>query len=130
MSKKIEKIKTRNGGEWTDARYHSFVKGALRSASQRWPPKYQVLADACVGARINPKTGRMAKHYECAVCAIPFPAKEVEVNHKLPVTPIEGFTTWDVVVERMFCEKSGLEVVCKPCHKAITKEENETRKSK
>lgn len=71
----------------------------------------------------------MANHFKCNVCKGEFPQKEVEVNHKLPVVPVEGFTTWDVVIERMFCEKEGLEVVCKPCHKSITREENEQRKS-
>ncbi len=121
------KIKTRNGGEWTEARYRSFVKSALRSASQRWPPKYQSLNEACIGTKLNVKTGRMAKHYKCNQCKNDFPAKEVEVNHIVPVVPTSGFTTWDEVIERMFCEKNGLEVVCKPCHKAITKEENKER---
>ena len=124
----MTKIKPRNGGEWTEARYRSFVKSALRSASQRWPPKFHSLNEACTVAKINVKTGRMAKHYKCNQCKNDFPAKEVEVNHILPVVPTSGFTTWDEVIERMFCEKEGLEVVCKPCHKAITKEENKERK--
>lgn len=123
----MTKIKTRNNGEWTEARYRSFVKSALRSASQRWPPKYQSLNEACVGTKLNTKTGRMAKHYKCNQCKNDFPAKEVEVNHIVPVVPTSGFTTWDEVIERMFCEKDGLEVVCKPCHRSITKEENKER---
>ena len=121
--------KTYNNGEWTQARFNSFVKSALRSASIRWPPKYQKLSEALVGTKVNQKTGRMAKHYECNLCKGHFPAKDVEVNHILPVVPIEGFTSWDVIIERMFCEKDGLEVVCKPCHKTITKQENDERKS-
>lgn len=123
----MTKIKTRNNGEWTEARYRSFVKSALRSASQRWPPKYQSLNEACVGTKLNTKTGRMAKHYKCNQCKNDFPAKEVEVNHIVPVVPTSGFTTWDEVIERMFCEKNGLEVLCKPCHRIITKEENKER---
>lgn len=121
-------IKTRNSGEWSEARFHSFVKSALRSASQRWPPKYKVLSKAYVGQRINPKSGRMAKHYLCKACEEAFPAKEIQVNHIVPVVPISGFDNWDNVVERMFCEESGLEVLCVPCHKSITKEENNARK--
>ena len=125
---RIEK-KTYNNGEWSDARFNSFVKSALRSASIRWPPKYQKLSEALVGTKVNQKTGRMAKHYECNQCKGHFPAKDVEVNHILPVVPVEGFTSWDLIIERMFCEKDGLEVVCKPCHREITKKENEERKS-
>lgn len=121
-------LKPYNDGQWTVARYNSFIKSALRNASQRWPPKYQKLNDACVGTKINPKTGRMAKHYKCNCCKQDFPAKDVEVNHIEPVVPISGFDSWDGVIKRMFCEADGLEVVCKTCHKSITKQENQERK--
>ena len=119
---------TYNGGQWTIARYNSFVKGALRSASQRWPPKYTVLNEACIGQKINPTSGRLAKFYTCNACKEAFLAKLVEVNHIIPVIPVTGFDNWDGVIERMFCEKEHLEVCCKVCHKAITKQENLTRK--
>ena len=122
--------KTRNNGEWSEARYHAFVKGGLRSASQRWPPKYKVLSEACVGQRINPASGRLAKFYRCSACSDTFPAKLVEVNHIKPVIPVNGFDSWDGVVDRLFCEKEGLEVVCKPCHKNISKQENIQRRNK
>ncbi|MGL4584067.1 MAG: HNH endonuclease signature motif containing protein [Flavobacterium sp.] len=117
-----------NGGEWTQARFNSFVKSALRSASQRWPPKYKVLNDACIGKHINIKTGRLAKHYKCAACSGNYPAKDVVVDHILPVVPIEGFTSWDVVVDRMYCEADNLQVLCKPCHKIKSSEESLERK--
>lgn len=120
---------TRNGKAWTEARYTSFVKGGLRSTSQRWPPRYECLAEAYVGQRINKSSGRWAKHYRCASCQAEFPQKEVEVNHKIPVVPPTGFDSWDGVIARLFCEKEHLEVVCKTCHKEITKSENLERKN-
>ena len=122
------KTKPYNNGEWTEARYHSFIKSALRSASQRWPPKYSVLNAAKLGKRINAKTGRLAEHYLCAACREAFPAKEVQVNHKIPVVPVSGFDNWDGVISRLFCEADGLEVLCIPCHKVITQQENKERK--
>jgi len=121
--------KTRNDNSWTEARYRSFIKGGLRNVSIRWPPRYRCLAAAKVGKRINPKTGRLAEHYTCAKCLDIFPAKEVEVNHILPVIPLSGFTSWDETIERMFCEAPGFEVLCKPCHKLVTKQENIERKN-
>ena len=121
--------KTRNNGEWTEARFNSFVKGGLRSISQRWPPRYRILSKAFVGSKLNPASGRVAKFYECKGCKASFPAKNVEVNHIQPVIPTTGFDSWDKVIERLFCEEDGLEVLCKPCHKAVTKQENEERKS-
>lgn len=126
----LKKIKEypRNDGQWTEARFTSFVKSALRSASQRWPPKYTTLSSACVGVRVNERTGRLAKHYKCSACQLAFPAKEVEVNHRIPVVLVTGFDSWTGVIERIFCDSKDLEVLCKPCHKVITQKENELRK--
>lgn len=117
-----------NGGEWTNARFFSFIKSGLRSASQRWPPKYRILNKAKRGKAINPKSGRLAEQYECANCGNLFVNKEVEVNHRIPVIPVTGFDSWDNVIDRLFCEEEHLEVLCKPCHKSLTQLENKQRK--
>jgi 5-methylcytosine-specific restriction endonuclease McrA len=119
-------IKPYNGGEWTQARYNSFVKGGLRKLSIKWPPKYQVLKEAQVGKKINKLSGRIAMHFACAYCKLHFPAKCVSVDHISPIVdPALGFTTWDDTIARMFCEKDGLQVLCKDCHDNKTKEEKE-----
>jgi hypothetical protein len=69
-----------NSGQWTEARYHSFVKGALRAASRRWPPKYEALRRACVGKRHDPATGKQSFRYTCAGCANIFKAAEISVE--------------------------------------------------
>lgn len=125
----MTKNKPYNGGTWTEARYNSFIKSALRSASVKWPPRYQVLNEAKLGKRVNPKTGRLAEHYKCAKCLQAFPGKEVQVNHITPVVLPSGFDSWDEVIKRMFCEKSGLEVLCITCHKSVTDEENKERRN-
>lgn len=125
----LSKDKPYNNGEWSKARYDSFIKSALRSASQRWPPKYQTLSEAKVGKKINPKTGRLAEHYICRACKEAFPLKEVQVNHITPVILTTGMDSWDGVIKRMFCEKDGLEVLCIPCHKNVTQQENEERRN-
>ena len=120
---------TINDGEWSVARFNSFVKSALRSASQRWPVKYKVLSEAYVGQKINTKSGRMSKHYRCNTCQQEFPTKEVQVDHIKPIIdPITGFTTWDDVVYNMFCERDNLQVLCTDCHSSKTKQEKEERK--
>lgn len=118
----------RNGGEWTESRFQSFVKSALRSASQKWPPKYKTLSKAFVGRRTNPATGREAKFFKCNRCGEEFTSSNIEVNHIEPVIPVTGFDSWDKVIERLFCEEEGLEALCRPCHKIITKNENAERK--
>jgi 5-methylcytosine-specific restriction endonuclease McrA len=119
----------RNGGNWTEARFNSFVKSALRAASRRWPPKYECLSSAYVGTKLNDKSGRQAKHYKCACCLGSFPAKDVQVDHISPIiNPEKGFTTWDDVVNAMFCEKENLQILCTSCHAIKTKEERSVRK--
>lgn len=125
----------RNGGQWTEARFNSFVKGGLRGVSRRWPPKYECLNAACVGKRINAKSGREAKHFLCASCNQSYPAKDVQVDHINPIIdPAVGFVDWNTVVERMFCEKEFLQCLCTDCHKKKTTSErevaNKTRKKK
>lgn len=120
----------RNNGEWTEARYRSFVISALRAASRRWPVKWKVLKDALVGKEINTATGKLAQHYKCTLCGNIFPAKEVVVDHIDPVvSPTKGFVSWDDYIERMFCEADGLQVLCKSCHKVKTNEERQCRKN-
>ena len=77
---------------------------------------------------INPATGRSAKLYRCTCCKELFTAANMEINHIVPVVPVEGFDSWDGVVDRLFCEKDGLEALCKTCHKGVTKQENQQRK--
>jgi len=78
--------------EWTEGRYKSFITSTLRGGFRRYPPKYESLKEAQVGKKINDKSQRLAMHYECAGCKGHFPAKEVQVDHILPVVcPKKGF---------------------------------------
>lgn len=123
--------KQRNGGEWTEARFKSFVTSALRAASRRWPPKYAALKAAFAGKQVNAKTGKMAMHYECAKCKKLFVAADVQVDHIKPVVdPKKGFVGWDVYIDRMFCETEDLQVLCKADHKIKTDQEKLERKKK
>lgn len=122
---------TRNGGRWTPARYKQFVISALRAAFRRWPPKFVVLKAAATEKRINPLSGREAMHYRCAACGNDFPMKQVQVDHKKPVVDLKkGFVDWNTFIDRLYVEARKLQVLCKPCHKAKSKEERTQRRSK
>lgn len=121
----------RNNGEWTEARFRSFVTSALRAASRRWPVKFKALKDAFIGRKTNSKTGKLAMHYKCAGCKKAFVASDVQVDHVKPVVdPVKGFLSWDVYVDNLFCELENLQILCKPCHKEKTAEEKLMRKKK
>jgi len=120
-----------NNGQWTQSRFNSFIKSALRSASGRWPPKYKAIQEAFTESKTNAKTGRTAKHYRCNVCRNDYPVKDIQVDHLEPVIdPAKGFTSWDEVIRRMFCESDGFQILCKPCHTIKTNAEKQQTKER
>lgn len=110
--------KTRCGGLWTEARFKSFIKGNLRSATRKWAPIQQCKKNAHVARGL----------YRCAGCEQDVPATTIHpekrkrisnimVDHIKPVVdPEVGFTTWDEVIDGMFCEVENLQLLCRSCH--------------
>jgi hypothetical protein len=99
---------------WTDARKRSFIVSALRSA--RWPPKYECINQSYVADGVNPRTGRKCKLHRCSHCQETFPKGHIQADHVEPVVGPQGFQSWDVYIERMFCPTSGFQALCKGCH--------------
>jgi 5-methylcytosine-specific restriction endonuclease McrA len=126
----VAKRKTFNGGNWTEGRFNSFITSTLRSGARRWQPKYDTLNASKTEKKINQKTGRLAQHYRCGLCMGEFTQKDMEVDHILPVVdPSKGFVSWDVFIDRLFCEAHNLQAICKTCHLAKTKQEKQERKN-
>lgn len=108
--------KTRCGGRWTESKFNTFVRNALRSASRKWAPINDVKRKANVSRGV----------YECAECKqhVPFTVKEgrkrvknIFVDHIEPIVdPEKGFEGFDMFVERLFCEEDNLQVLCGACH--------------
>ena len=111
--------------EWTPARRKAFIVSVLRSGSRRWPPKYLTLNEAKTEKKTNTATGRIAQHFRCVGCQKDYPQKMVEVDHIQPVAGVHGFSTWDEFIAGLFCEKSNLQVLCKPCHSKKSKIEKD-----
>jgi len=117
--------RTRGNNTMTEAGFWSFIRSGLRSKSQRWPPKYAVKKEAK-----RTVTGKRHRYeYQCNVCKGWFKDKEVEVNHIVPCGTLKSFDDLPQFVERLFCEKEGLEVICKGCHKKETAKQKEERKN-
>ena len=108
--------KTRCSKQWTEAKFNSFIRNQLRSATRKWAPINEVKKEA------NVSRGT----YLCAGCNKHVPLtikdgrkriKNVFVDHIDPIVdPHVGFQGFDVYIERMFCEKINLQLLCKPCH--------------
>jgi DNA-directed RNA polymerase subunit RPC12/RpoP len=86
-----------------------------------------VLNNAKRPAKNNP---RAKWEYLCASCGGYFLQREVEVDHLIPCGTLRSYEDLPQFVERLFCGEEHLRVVCKTCHKAITKEEKDAAKLK
>lgn len=121
-----------NGGQWTRARFISFVKSALRSASRRWGPKNEVKRKARVARGMYRCAG-----YNSLPHIVPASLKKgskrennVFVDHIKPIVdPSTGFTTWDDFINGLFCEEENLQVLCLECHARKTLDEKESKKN-
>lgn len=120
--------KIRCSGQWTEARFNSFIKSLLRSGTRRWAPIQEVKKEARVSRGL----------YKCACCNSEVPPtyragaarkQNIFVDHIEPIIdPAVGFTTWDDCIQRMFCEKDNLQILCKDCHDIKSEQEKEIAK--
>lgn len=122
-----------NAGRWTDARFKSFIMSALRAASAKWPPKYEVKKQAWVERGVYLCAGYKKKPHKVSASLPPKPGNKrrinnAQVDHKEPIVdPKKGFVDWNSVIERLFCEANGLQVLCHECHSAKTADERKIR---
>lgn len=117
--------KTRCGDTWTNARYFSFIRSALRRAFTRFPPNYQCRNEA---KRAYNGTNKKQKwEYKCGMCGEWFMGKEIQVHHIVPAGTLTCYEDLPQFVERLFCEQDNLQVVCKPCHKTETANERKKK---
>ena len=118
--------KTRANGMWTESRYRSFIVSALRRTSSRWAPKNTAKREARYHEKLPNGKGRMVFHSVCDGCGDVVPETASAVDHILPVVdPSKGFESWDVFIERLFCEQAGFQILCPTCHTKKTKEERQ-----
>lgn len=100
------------------------LHGHIRSSLRRvwlWSPVHK---EAKAAARVRYGV------YRCASCKTECPASKAEVDHKIPVTPLEGIKElkdWGPAIVRMFDLKNH-QVLCESCHSKKTKTENEARR--
>lgn len=126
MAKKENNNKAAKDCGWTDSRYFSFIRSNLRRAWSKYPVKFQVLKENRRPFQGDDK--RTKWEYNCAICSKWFKTKDVEVDHIEPAGSLKEYSDLPAFVERLFCTKDNLRVLCKPCHKECTRLEREARK--
>lgn len=115
--------RTRAGGEWTEARFYSFLRSGLRQLSRRWPPLVRLAANA-VRRPSQSDNKRQKWEYQCQECQGWFMRKNIEVDHVVPCGSLRSLEDIAGFVERLFCETDGLRVLCETCHAARTREQS------
>lgn len=119
--------RTRGDGTLTEAGYWGKIRGALRSGSLKYASRYAALAKAK-----HPKPagteGRHRVEFRCAHCKGSFEGKKVEVDHIVRAGSLRSYDDLAGFVERLYCESSGLQVLCKPCHQIKTNKDREASK--
>lgn len=107
---------------WTDAKYWSFIRSALRRAWTKFPNKYRALNAAKLPAK-GLRKGRKVFLYECARCKDEFTTSQVSVDHIKPCGSLRNIDDLPVFATNLFCEQDNLQVLCKKCHYEKTMEE-------
>jgi 5-methylcytosine-specific restriction endonuclease McrA len=120
---RVLKAKPRCGGTMTEATFWAFIRSALRQKSRWWKPISAAKANAK-----RPYKGTKARQkfeYQCNHCKKWFPEKEIDVDHIIGAGKLRCAADLPGFVERLFCEVSGLQVLCVDCHDKKTENENE-----
>jgi len=105
----------------------NIVKGAIRRIFTRSPLAIEARALALHPKKKGPRGGKV---YICKKCKKVYPAKDVQVDHIWPVIrhneTIQDLD-YNTIIERIFCPKDNLQVLCTTCHKAKTKKERKQK---
>ena len=123
MGRRVER--TRAGGNWTEARYFSFIRGLLRGGFSKYPVKHAVRIE-----NRRKKKGSKRFEYLCSSCKGWFPNSQVEVDHIEPAGSLKTYEDLPGFVSRLYCEADGLQLLCKSCHLKKTNEERKARAKK
>lgn len=107
--------------EWSTAKYWGFLRSALRSAYNKWPPKWKVLNAAKRAYKGKNKSQKW--EYRCAICKKWHKAKDVSVDHIIPAGSLNSYDDLVPFVQKLFCAEEGLQVLCTACHHSKTQEE-------
>jgi hypothetical protein len=116
----------KNDARWNEARFNAFIKGLLRAGMRRWNPKSIVKKEARLDRGIYRCAGHKKRWHKVPVTKVVNKKRinNIFIDHIDPVIdPDVGFQSWDVVIERMFCDSDNLQLLCKDCHDKKTAEE-------
>lgn len=98
---------------------NSYIFAGLGKVWMWWPERLAVKKRCKVAG----KSG----WYACELCRSE--VERLDVDHIKPVVPVSGFTTWDAYILARFVTADKLQGICRECHAAKTKKENQQRRA-
>lgn len=103
-----------------DSKKKAFVIATCRRATFRWKPRGEALKAS--------KAGR--NQYRCAMCPSNkfYGNKDKQLDHVEPAVRLSGWVSADDFIDRLLCDVSGFQVLCKPHHAEKTLKEKQIRK--
>lgn len=110
-------------------RYPSQTKsaffGQIRSSLRRiWMYSANRRTALNQARRLNKSGVRRIKYeYQCELCESWFFGTDVAVDHIIPCGSLKEFHDMPSFCDRLFCLPDGLRVLCKECHKEVTRAE-------
>jgi 5-methylcytosine-specific restriction endonuclease McrA len=103
----------------TESAFWSFIRSALRQKSRFWKPITEAKLQA---RRLYKGTNKRQKYeYQCNVCKNWFIERKINVDHIVPAGSLNSSKDLPGFVDRLFCEVTGLQVLCEKCHDKKTK---------
>lgn len=121
-------VKSMNNKRMT-VKERNLVKGAVRRVFSRSDLRRSVADDAEV-KHSDPRRPRVKKWAKCAKCGSVFPKYLGEVDHVLPIVPLDKALedlSWDELINNLWCDKKYLQFLDESCHIEKTKEERKLR---
>ena len=118
--------KTRNNGTMTESAFWSFIRSGLRQKSRWWKPITQCKLNA--KRTYKGPNKRQKFEYQCNSCKKWFAEKNINVDHIDPAGSLNCANDLPGFVERLFCEKEHLQVLCSSCHNTKTQNEKNGKK--
>jgi len=108
---------------------NAWLTSQLRRISSRYPPFYEFYNLHKEVYYITSKKGKQLRRvrFLCNKCNNKFPKKQIRLDHIIPCKQ-QDENIWQFA-ERLFCEVNNIQLLCKTCHDAKSKEENKLRKS-
>lgn len=107
---------------------NSVIRGAIRRTFARSPVIREIMMENRKEFPKFNKDGSRAKKdavcYLCNVCKKYVSSTKISVDHIEPVISVdEGFIDWNEFVNRLYCGKENLQVICDDCHQVKTNKE-------